>query len=193
METSQIKTGDNFFTTDYNSFVSKTICKVMLKWAQKKKIPIALDSKGSKIILSHACTFVWIADKLYVMGSIDSGYKPWLFDNHYKLNDPNEGVAIMRRKIPLTKDEENALTHEALHLVGVSFMYQYWNLIQWLALVYLGINLFKKDSDAVTYCYESTYLLRKKLNPNNYGQTFMVDLFSLTNDTLYSFIYTNVK
>ena len=181
-----IKTGDAFLTTDYSSFISKAIRYVMTAWGKKK-------GYDTQTVLSHAGTFVWIADELYVYGSVESGFKPWLFRYHYSLIDPNEGVIIMRRKEPLTDKEEKQITNYNQHLTTVSIGYQYWNFIQWLVLVYLGINMFKVDSDNFTYCFESQLLCRKNLNPDRYGETWMTDYFMLVNDPYYDIIYKNVK
>jgi len=181
-----IKTGDTFLTTDYSSFISWCIRGVMKKFAKKNNI-------DSSIVLSHSGRFVWIANELYVYGSVDSGYKPWLFNNHYSLNDSNEGVIIMRRKIPLTKEEENKTINYCQYLVTVSIGYQYWNFIQWLAFVYLNIDLFKKDGDQFTYCFESELMCRRNLNPEKYGDTYQTDFFRLLNDINYEIVYKNIK
>jgi len=186
MQTEEIKTGDTLLVTDYASFVSRMIVKVMKRWAKKK-------GYKSDIVLSHAGHFAWISGRLYVFGSIDSGYKPWLFENHYELDCDELGIVIMRRNEPLTIEEESKTTHFALHLVALSFMYQYWNFIQWLFLVYLNINFFRKDSDVVNYCYESEMMCRKNLNPDRYGETYQTDFFDLINDPNYQIIYKNLK
>ena len=197
MELSSIQTGDNFLTTDYNSFVSTTIVKVMKKYAKQHNIK-------SEIVLSHAAELIWIAGELYIYGSIDSGYKPWLFRKHYSLTGSTEGCVIMRRKTPLTEEEQNKITNYCQYLVGVSFMYQYFNLIKWLALVYLHINLFKlsykiskllNTINKITYCYQSTYMSRKNLNPEYYNnhEDYMVDFFMLIDDNNYEIIYKNLK
>ena len=197
MDINFIKTGDNFLTTDYNDFVSKSIVAVMKKYAKQKGIK-------ADIVLSHAAEFVWIAGELYVYGSIDSGYKPWIFNKHYSLTGSTEGCVIMRRKIPLSIEEQNKITNYCQYLVGMSFMYQYFNLIKWLALVYLHINLFKLSYKIskffntvykITYCYQSTYMCRKNLNPEYYNnhEDYMVDFFMLINDENYEIIYKNLK
>lgn len=186
MNIDQIETGDTYLTTAYNDFISRSIIDVMKKWNKKK-------GYSNDIVLSHACTFVWIADELYVYGSIDSGYKPWLFKKHYSLDDPNRGSVIMRRKKLLSAKEERQTINYIQHLVTVSFMYQYWMLIQWSLLVFFGINLFRRDSDKFTYCYESEYMRRKNLNPSNYGETFQVDFHMLIDDPNYEIVYSNLK
>ena len=186
MEITDIQTGDGFLTTTYNNFVSKAIVYVMKKWAKKKGIQ-------APIVLSHAAGFAWIAGELYVYGSIDSGYKPWIFNKHYSLTDSNEGVVVMRRKIALTDAEKNQTINYMQHLTTVSFMYQYWNLLKWLILVYLNINLFRPDSEKTTYCYESELMRRKNLNPDKYGETYQADFFMLIDDPNYEIIYKNLK
>jgi len=182
MDIKDIKTGDAFLTREYNDFLSKEICYVMKKWGKKK-------GYDTSTIFSHAGTFIWIADELYVYGSVESGYKPWLFRLHYSFDDPNEGVAVMRRKTPLTEAEEKQITNYCQHLTTISISYQFWNFIQWLVLVYLGINLFKKDSQDFTYCYESQMLCRKNLDPDKYGETWQTDIYMLLNDPNYEIIY----
>jgi hypothetical protein len=187
MELQSIKTGDVLLVTSYNSFISKAIVHVMKRWA--KKLGLKPD-----FILSHAGTFVWINGILYVYGSIDSGYKPWIFEDHYDLNSPNQGIVIQRRNIPLTKEEEDKTVKYVQHLTTVSLMYQYWNFIQWLILVYLGWNLFRKDRDAFTYCFEAEYKRRKDLNPEWYpGQDYRVDFFMLSMDKHYPIIFKHLK
>lgn len=187
MNLTDIKTGDTILVTDYNNWLSKTICKVMTKYGKQK-------GYKTDTILSHACTAVWIGNELYVFGSIESGYKPWLFRKHYSLTDINEnGIVLMRRKHPLSASDESALTHYCMHLNTVSIAYQYWNFFQWLAKVYLKINLFKQDSDNFNYCYESAYMCRKVLNPYSYGDTYMTSFFDLYFDPNYEVIYRNVK
>lgn len=182
MELKEIKTGDTLYVSDKKSFVSRTIVKVMKHYAKKKKIKY-------DFIFSHAARFIWIADKLYVYGSIDSGYKPWVFENHYSLNDPDKPCAISRRKTKLSKEEEKQTTHYCQHLVTVSLAYQYWALFLWLLLAYLNIDLFRNDSDNFTYCYEAEEMCRKNLNPANYGQTYKTDFFMLCNDPNYDVIF----
>lgn len=196
MNINDIQTGDTFLTTNYKSFISKSIVKVMKYWGKKHYKII------KPIVLSHACRFAWIDNELYVYGSIDSGYKPWLFRLHYSLNNPNEGCIIMRRKQPLDINEKSKTIHYMQYLVTVSFIYQFTNFIKWLCLVYLNIDLFKISSyinkifgttNKILYCYQSEYMCRKNLNPENYGNTEKVDFFMLVNDTNYQIIYQNVK
>jgi len=181
-----IQTGDSLLITTYNSFISKTIVKVMRKYNKQRNI-------NCPIVLSHAARFIRIAGELYVFGSIDSGYKPWLFKKHYSLTDPNEGMVIMRRKTPLTDKEKDQTTNYCLHLTTVSFMYQYWALLQWLLLVYLKIDTFKKDSDKTNYCYESEHECRKDLNPESYGETYKTPFHILINDPNYRIEFNNTK
>lgn len=182
----QIQTGDTLLVTNYKDFVSKTIVSTMKKYNKQNNI-------NCPIVLSHSARFSRIAGKLYVFGSIDSGYKPWIFEKHYSLNDPNEGLVIMRRKVPLTFKEKMQTINYMMHLTTISFMYQYWALLQWLLLVYLKIDTFKEDSDKTTYCYEGELKCRKDLNPSNYGQTYKVPFHILINDPLYEIIYNNTK
>lgn len=180
MDKNQIKTGDTLLVNG-KSFLSKTIQKVMKKWGKKHGYP-------TNIIYSHAARFVWVADELYLFGSVDNGYNPILFDRHYDWETSD--FAVMRRKTPLTPAEENQTINYVLHLDTVSISYQYWNFIQWLLLVYLNINTFKKDSDKFTYCYESEMKARKNLNPEYYKDNIhQTDIFELLYDKNYDIIY----
>jgi hypothetical protein len=181
MNQNDIQTGDTLLIRNKKDFISRTICAVMKKWGTKKGLP-------TDKIYSHAGRFVWIAGKLYVYGSIDSGYKPWLFDLHYKWDDD---LMVMRRKTPLSLPEMDQTTNFCLHLVTISRMYQYLNFIKWLTLVYLGLNIFGKENDHVMYCYESEHLCRKNLNPDNYGDISQTDIFQLVYDPNYEIIWTN--
>jgi len=95
----------------------------------------------------------------------------------------------MRRKTELSEAETIQTFNYCLHLDSVSIMYQYWNFVQWLFLVYLGINTFKKDNDGFTYCYESEAKARKNLNPENYGDVEQTDIYKLLLDPNYHIIY----
>ena len=189
----EIKTGDTLLIMDKKSFISKSIVKVMKKWAWKK-----YKIANPPIVLSHAARFAKVYNTTYVYGSIDSGYKPWEFDKHYSFDSGEYSIVIMRRKIPLTPTEEERTFRYIQELTAVSFAYQYANFIKWLALVYLNINLFKLSDKIsklfsiqrkITYCYESEYMCRKNLNPKNYGDTYQVDFFMLINDPNYEIIY----
>lgn len=182
----QIQTGDTLLVTNYKDFVSKTIVSTMKKYNKQNNI-------NCPIVLSHSVRFARIAGKLYVFGSIDSGYKPWIFEKHYSLNDPNEGLVIMRRKTPLTIKEKAQTTNYCLHLTTVSFVYQYWALLQWLLLVYLKIDTFKQDSDKTNYCYESEHMCRKNLDSTKYGETYKTPFHILITDPNYEIIYNNIK
>ena len=181
MKIEEIKTGDTLLIRG-TGFISNVICKVMEKWGKRNKY-------DTSKLYSHAGTFIWIAGELYVFGSIDSGYKPWLFKLHYDWDKDN--YLIMRRNTELTLEESNKVTNYCLHLVTVSLLYQYWNFIQWLVLVYLKINLFKQDSPDYTYCYESTRMVRKDLDPDNYTEVYQSDLFQILYDKNYSIIFIN--
>jgi hypothetical protein len=179
MNISDIKNGDSFLIKS-NSFLSKTICAVMKHWGKKKDYDIS-------ILFSHAARFIWIADELYIFGSVDNGYKPLLFKLHCNWNA--DDFAIMRRRTPLTKAEENQTINYVLHLDTLSIAYQYWNFVQWLLLVYLNINTFKRESDKFNYCFESERKARKNLNPDQYGSVAETDIFDLLYDKNYEIIY----
>ena len=179
MDIKDIKTGDSLLVKS-DSFLSKTICKVMKHWGKK-------NNYDTSIIYSHAGRFIWIADELYVFESVDNGYNPRLFKLHY--NWETNDFAVMRRKKALTIAEQKQTTTYCLHLDTISLMYQYWNFFQWLALVYLNINTFKEDSDKFNYCYESECKARKNLNPDKYGKVNQTDIFDLLHDENYEIIY----
>jgi hypothetical protein len=196
MKITDIKTGDSILVTNYNNFLSNTIRKVMFKFGKQENII-------TDTILSHACTAVWIDNELYAFGSVESGYKPWLFKLHYSLQDLNRnGIVVMRRNEPLSKEEEVKLRHYCIHLNTISIAYQFWNFIQWLAYVYCTVkvkgkrfrlNLFTKDADAFNYCYESGMLCRKWLNPDNYKDCCITSFFDLYFDSSYHVVYKNIK
>ena len=180
MDKKDIKTGDTLLV-NRNNFLSRTIRKVMKKWGKRQGYP-------TNILYSHAARFVWIADTLYVFGSVENGYQPWDFDKHYDWE--NDDFAVMRRKTPLSEAEEKQTINYVLHIDAVSVSYQYWNFIQWLLLVYLHIDTFKNDSDKFTYCYESEHKARKNLNPEWYmGSVAQTDIFELLYDQNYDLLY----
>ena len=179
MNINDIKDGDTFLVKTDN-WLSKTICKVMTIWGRKRRFPV-------KPIYSHAARFIWIADELYLFGSVENGYNPILFRKHYDWE--NSDFAIMRRKEPLNEEERKQTINYMLHLDTISISYQYWNFIQWLLLVYLGIDTFGNDSKKFMYCYESERYARKNLNPEKYGNVSKTDIFDLLYDPLYKVIY----
>lgn len=181
MKLEDIKTGDTFLVRNPKDFISRMICKVMTKWGKKK-------GYNTDLVYSHAARFGWIANELYLFGSIDSGYRPILFKLHYSLED---NCVIMRRNKDLSNDEQNQTINYCMYLTTVSKLYQYWNFIQWLMLVYLNIDTFKKDSDGFTYCYESERMARANLNPENYKDVYKTDIFQLIYDPNYKIIYKN--
>lgn len=179
MDINSIKTGDTLLVNRDN-FISKTICKVMRHWGKKR-------NQNTSLLYSHGARFIWIADELYVFGSVDNGYNPILFKKHY--NWDTDDFAVMRRVKELTPEEEKQTTNYCLHLDTISISYQYWNFIQWLLLVYLNINTFGKDSDKFNYCFESERMARKNLNPENYGDVNRTDIFDLLYDKNYKIIH----
>ena len=179
MNINDIQDGDTFLVRS-SSFLSKMICKVMTHWGKKKGYEV-------KPMYSHAARFIWIADELYVFGSVANGYNPLLFEKEY--NWDTDDFAVMRRKKPLTKAEKKQTTRFVLHLDSISIMYQYWNFLKWLLLVYLNINTFGKGNDKMMYCYESEERARKDLNPENYGIISETDIFDLLYDKNYEVIY----
>ena len=182
MKLSDVKTGDSFGFRG-NSFVSKVILNTMKYWGKRHGYNV--DK-----LYSHFGRAVWIANKLYIFGSIDSGYKPWLFELHYdwELDD----FIIMRRTKELVIIEEIDTTHFCMHLTTINLFYQYLALLQWLILVYLRINTFKNHpSNDFTYCYRAELMCRADLNPENYKQTSVVDVFMLRDDPNYEIIYSS--
>lgn len=179
MNINDVKTGDSFLVRD-NSFLSKTICAVMKHWGKK-------NSYNVDILYSHAARFVWVADELYLFGSVVNGYNPIIFNRHY--NWETDNFVVMRRNVPLTEAEEKQTTNYVLHLDTVSIGYQYWNFIQWLLLVYLRIDTFKNDNEKFNYCFESERRARKNLNPDQYGNVAKTDMFDILYDKNYSIIY----
>lgn len=181
MELKDVKTGDTLLV-NADTFLSRTIKKVMKYWGKKK-------GYDTSILYSHAGRFVWIADELYVFESVDNGYNPRLFKRHHDWIDSD--FAVMRRREPLSLKESKQTTNFCLHLDTVSIGYQYWNFIQWLLLVYLGINTFnkKEDRDKFEYCYESEREARKNLNPDQYGNVDQTDIFQLLYDPNYEILY----
>jgi hypothetical protein len=184
MDIKEIKNGDSFLVNG-DTFLSRTICKVMKHWGKKK-------GYNTTILYSHAARFCWIADELYLFGSVDNGYQPIKFRLHYDWN--KDDFAIMRRKTELSATEEKQTINYCLHLDTVSVGYQYWNFIQWLLLAYVGINTFKKGTnDSFNYCYESERKCRKDLNPENYGDVSQTDIFDLLYDPNYTILYRSKK
>ncbi len=174
-----IKTGDSFLIRG-TSKISDLIYKIMKHWGKKKGL-------NTDLIYTHAARFIWINNDLYIFGSIGNGYEPLLFTDKYNWNTTD--FAVMRRKIPLTIEEQNKTTEYVLHLDSISIGYQYWNFFQWLFLIYLGVDFFGKGSDKFNYCYESERKARKNLNPENYGNVTETSIFDLLYDKNYDIIY----
>lgn len=186
---SDIQTGDNFFVRG-DSFLSRSICHVMRKWGKKRGYSLDIISK----VMSHAAVFVVhkeLPDVPYLYGSTESGYKPIEFDKHYSWDE--DEFIIMRRIGGLNDEQIGKVLRFVLHLTTVSLLYQYWNLIQWLLLVYLNINTFTWDSDDFTYCYESCYLTRREIDSDDYPKIKNPDIFQLLTGNKYEVIYYSKK
>jgi len=178
---SEVKTGDTFLGYS-DTFLGRSIRSVMRRWGKKK-------GYDTWLIPNHAARYV-LVNKIptpYLFGSIESGYKPIEWAKHYDWE--KDKFVVMRRKTPLTESEETQTTRYCLHLVTVSWVYQLWNFMQWIMLVYLGIDTFRPDRDAFTYCYESERKARKDLNPDNYGDVSRTDIFDLLYDPNYELIF----
>jgi hypothetical protein len=183
-----IKTGDNLLIRNPNDFVSRSIVGVMKDYAKEQGYT-SDPNFDINFTFSHAATFVWVGGKLYLYGSIDSGYKPILFNKHYDWY--NDQYCIMRRNGELTIEDENTVITECQHLVTVSNGYRYWMFLGWLAKVYLNFNTFgKRSPEHFTYCYESTRLVRQALSGNT-DPTAITDVYELIYDPEYSVIYRN--
>lgn len=185
----ELQTGDNFLVRG-SSFLSKSICKVMRKWAKKKGYSKYLVDR----VMSHAAVVIVhteLPNIPYLYGSTESGYKPIEFDKHYDWD--NDEFIIMRRRNGMNDDQKAEVLRYCLHLTTVSIFYQYWNLIQWILLVYLNFNTFKKDREAFTSCYESCYLTRREVEPNKYPYLPNPDVFMLLGDDNYEIIYVSDK
>lgn len=78
---SEVETGDNFLVRG-SSFLSRSICHVMRKWAKK----VGYAQYLVDIVMSHAAVVVVhkeLPDIPYLYGSTESGYKPIEFEKHY--------------------------------------------------------------------------------------------------------------
>lgn len=187
MTKNDIQTGDNFLVRG-DSFLSRNICKVMRKWAKKN----GYSDDVIKNVMSHAAVFVVhkeLPNIPYLYGSTESGYKPIEFEKHYSWE--NDEFIIMRRKKGMNNEQKAKTLRYCLHLTTVSILYQYWNFFQWLLLVYLNINTFRKDREAFTYCYESCYLTRRQID--TYPFIAHPDIFQLLTDENYEIIYKSKK
>jgi hypothetical protein len=181
MKLEDVQIGDSMLRRDPKDFISRVICAVMVKWGKKQ-------GYNTDLVYSHAAALIPISGLVYAFGSIDSGYKPWVFEKHYDWD--KDDFCIMRRKTPLTKEEQEQTTNFCLHLVTISRMYQYLNFVKWLMLVYLGINIFgKKENEHIMYCYNSEYQRRRNLNPELYPSSPQTDLFQLLYTPSYEIIY----
>lgn len=185
----EVETGDDFLVRG-SSFLSRSICHVMVKWGKQK----GYDLQVIALVMSHAAKFVRhteLPDTPFLYGSTESGYKPLEFERHYSWDE--DEFIIMRKVGGLSSEQKSKVLRFVIHLVTVSIMYQYWNLIQWLLLVYLHINTFTWDSEDFNYCYESCYLTRRELNPEDYPSTKNPDIFQLILGKGYEIIHYSKK
>jgi hypothetical protein len=146
----KIHTGD-ILLVNSKSFLSKSIRYFMDILRKKKKIP-------KQWIGSHAGTFIWLNGDLFVAESVKNGFRIDLFERHYgTMTD----FQIRRPSKPYSPDEEDMVFDKSFKLQEISDTYQFWNFIQWIFYILLGINIFGKGGSNITYCYESTRRIRQ--------------------------------
>lgn len=184
MNIEEIKTGDIYLVKS-NSFLSKAIRWFMKLYAKKFKIVYNPDK-----IYSHAATLVWIDDILYIAESVDNGFHLRIFDRHYDLNP--EYCTILTPIKSYDESEIHSILHYSLNLATVSQVYQYWNFIQWPLYILSNkkINLFGKGKNrGITYCYESTQMIKQEIRPYDYKDSSVItDFFTLYNDPNFKII-----
>jgi hypothetical protein len=171
MNLNEIKTGDVFLIYG-GTFLSKSI-RFFMKWFAKKK------HITYNWIPSHAATFCWINDTLYLAESVDNGYHLRVFTNHYDLD--NDDCCVLRTKKEYNKAETKEATRYIMELQTVSQFYYYLNFIFWPIYIILNINLFKLLHDrGITYCYESTYMVLNDVRSSDWtADMSVVDIFKL--------------
>ena len=170
----RIQTGD-ILLVNSGSFLSKAIRFFMNILRKKLHLP-------KQWIGSHAGTFIWINGDLFVAESVKNGFRINLFSRHYANMKDFE---IRRPVKPYTKDEEDMIFDKIFKLQEISDTYQFWNFIQWIFYILLGINIFGKGGSNITYCYESTVRIRKYVRPTDFPinpeMTSYFDVIKFTN------------
>jgi hypothetical protein len=184
MNINNIKTGDVFLTYG-GTFLSKSIRYFMKLFAKKNHIKYDW-------IASHAATFIWIDNILYLGESVDNGYHLRVFDKHYSFD--KDDYCILRSNKSYSKDEESKAISYILHLQTISDFYQYTNFIQWPLYIVFGINTFGKSGSRTTYCYESTYKVLNAVRPDDWTSNLeVIDFFKLYDFTKLKIVIDNRK
>jgi len=184
MNINDIKTGDVFLTYG-GTFLSKSIRYFMKLFAKKNNIKY-------NWIASHAGTFIWIDNILYLGESVDNGYHLREFTKHYSLE--KDDYCILRVNKSYSKEEVSKITRYIIHLQTISQFYQYTNFIQWPVYILLGINLFGKSGQKTTYCYESTYRVLHEVRPDDWKANLeVIDFFKLYDLSKLTIVVDNRK
>lgn len=175
MKTKDIQSGD-ILAIKGEGFPSPQIIYFMKQYAKKKGIKY-------DFIGSHLATCFWDKNtgKLLVAESVDNGFHFREFEKHYDLAKGN--IKILRPITPYSEKEIENMWNYAMHLQTVNLGYQYWNFIQWILYIELGISTFGKGGTKFTYCYESTARIAESVRPNDWkGLDEVVSFFDVYNN-----------
>lgn len=179
MKLEDIKTGD-YYLVKSKVIMSRAIQYFMRLYAKKWKIKYTEDD-----IYSHAGTFLWLNNTLYIAESVDNGFSLREFSRHYNIG--NGRSAVYSPVVPYTKDEISSVIKNAIELTTVNVMYQIWNFVQWPLYIWTKgkVNLFpkRKNSRGTTYCFESTQRIKEVVRPQNYNDNpEITNIFMLSLD-----------
>ena len=167
IDISKIQDGDRLFSHG-TAAISKDIEHWMTVYRDngKFKIDPGVLKLLNGFIASHCATFFWVQGKLYIYGSIEYGYRPIVFTDHYSDAD---SFLVLRSRDGYTASQKIAAFNYAMQALGDSTIYPYWALPMWIAYVKTGWKWFLSGGGhRAQVCYKSVYQVLKAVEPEKY-------------------------
>jgi hypothetical protein len=128
-------------------------------------IKLLTDANGKVMTISHCATFIWDAGDLWLYGSIDWGYKPIIFTDHYTENDN-----LMVLRDGLTEIQQHNLVVDAMKMTGEATLYPYWILAMWALYVATHWKyLLSGGGHRAEDCFKACYELKRAILPDKYN------------------------
>jgi len=166
IDTSKIQDGDRFLSAG-TAWISKQIIHYMTLYRDKFPVVNGVKNLLSGFVASHCATFFWIDGVLYLYGSIDWGYKPIVFTDHYSEND---SWIILRTKDGYTDGQKKLALNYAMVSMGGSTIYPYWALPMWILYVKTGWKwVLNGGGQKAQVCYKSVYQVLRQIEPYKYS------------------------
>ncbi len=159
-----IKNGDTGLFAG-TSFLSKEIIRFMTQYRNEFPVDKEVVAKLKGFVPSHAGTFFRVDGVLYLFGSIEWGFKPIVFLDHY-----SDADSFMVFRDGLTLDQSHRALKKAMVMTGESTLYPYWSIALWILYIKTHWKwLLSFGGRRAEVCYESTYEIKREVLPEKYN------------------------